>query len=431
MLQEDLPKMRVIVKQHTLAHRVNQCRENVAALRGGRDPLTTEKVIVECVFGLGDNIFVRMGIGWTEANEAKFPKKEVARARELWGGGATKKEWETFHQRGLERFVEFLTHKIKTDKKRCPSCKELLSTDCFAGNASAWDDLQRHCKTCQSKRQKADRRKKRASTANLDLAVHDQEPEQEAVVSIACASPIAIEPEQTNVKVSKNQNGAPPALVEPAAASPAVMKLINELEDNPQDEPEDELVVPGGNVEKGSAKDNGLTPEPLGTQQCNGCGNVLPLGRFTVDPLAKNGILKTCRACIEKRKALSWLRKLGLTEDTSIQCCFCEEPKNILLFNVRRLSEDPQAISEGRACCKGCVRKKVSRDNAVISSRRADEKWKRIFEIGKMQCTKCDDVLPLSKFVKEAGGRLRGFCKDCDNKAQRERYARRKAAQNG
>jgi hypothetical protein len=165
--------------------------------------------------------------------------------------------------------------------------------------------------------------------------------------------------------------------------------------------------------------------EVLVAKECNLCKKVLPVSSFSMNKKHKDGLLATCKNCIEKRhqeymdkwknkqhiKNIDFSRSEGIFLSFEKKCSKCNKILPITFFHHNKRKKDGYS-----SYCKECAYK-IRKTSRV----RVKKNTKRIIPSEKL-CKKCNRFLPANDFKKDVHHRdgLTSYCKECNRKRDKE-----------
>jgi len=165
--------------------------------------------------------------------------------------------------------------------------------------------------------------------------------------------------------------------------------------------------------------------EILVAKECNVCHKILPTSSFSHNKRHKDGLIGTCKECIENRhqeyiakwkqdqsdNIIDFSRMDGLFPLFEKECVTCHKILPITFFYPSIRKKDGYASS-----CKACAKKKVKE-----SRERVKKTVKRKIPSEKF-CRKCNTRKPSDEFNKNINHSdgLTTYCKECDRKREKE-----------
>jgi hypothetical protein len=276
------------------------------------------------------------------------------------------------------------------DEKFCPSCNRVLPLSAFYVDDYTKDGLRTYCIECELR--KAELNTVKWSEERLQI----KEIKKEKICNIC----------QRKLPVSEFHKSR--RYKDGLCASCINCQKIRQLE----------------YVEKWKKfRDN--NDEVLVAKECNVCGKILPVSSFSLNKKHKDGLLGTCKDCIESRhqeymvkwKTEQLKHKIDFTRSEDLfptfekKCYSCHKILPVTYFYHSTRKKDGYASS-----CKECAKKIVKE-----SRERIKKNARRIIPPEKF-CKKCDRLLPSINFNKNIhhSDGLSAYCNECNRKRERE-----------
>ena len=276
------------------------------------------------------------------------------------------------------------------DKKYCPSCDRILPTSSFYNDEYTKDGFRFYCIECELKK----------AEVNAEKWSEERQQINELPKEKSCNICKRLLPISQFHKSRRYKDGLCPACINCQKARQ-------------------------GEYNQKWEKSRSNNDEILVAKECNVCHEILPVSSFSYNKRHKDGLVGTCKECIENRHQeyiskwkkeqsediIDFTQMDGLFPSFEKECATCHKVLPITFFYPNARKKDGYASS-----CKDCAKKitKESRERVKKIAKRKIPPEKT--------CRQCNILKPSAEFNKDINHSdgLSTYCKACNRKREKE-----------